>query len=262
MGGKAIYPGERFGRLVTIAREDKVSSSSRVRPHWRCRCDCGNESAVDSGNLRNGNSTQCRRCSISSRSQKRKTSASRFPELYAIWKTMKTRVNNPRSASYARYGGRGITIDPSWYEFDVFLADMGPRPSEDHQIERIDNDGPYSPENCIWGTRQRQANNKCNNRFLEINGAYRTLAQWCRDYGTNRDRVRARLDDGWSLKDALEKPLRYMIQKSDYSTPDGIFLSLRQVAEHYDMSVSGVNTRFNSDAFPDWRRISRDKLNQ
>lgn len=257
MGGKSIYPGERFGRLVTVQRQDKTSASGRIRPHWLCRCDCGSASIVDSGNLRNGNSTQCRACSITSRSQKRRTAASEHPELYAVWKTMKARVSNPQNKSYASYGGRGITLSPRWERFETFLEDMGPRPTPDHQIERKDNDGPYSPENCIWATRQRQANNTRRNRLLEIGGVYKTLAQWCRDYGIDRDRVRARLDKGWPLQDALERPLRYMSQKFDYETPDGTFLSLRMAAEHHGMSVSGANTRFDSPAFPDWRRIPR-----
>lgn len=261
MGGKSIFPGERFSRLTTIERQDKASPSGRIRSRWLCQCDCGNLVVVESGNLRSGNSRQCGACANLTRSEAKKShghARQRKPtKAYYTWLAMRRRCRNQNDKSYERYGGRGISVDPRWDTFERFLADMGEPPSPDHQIERKDNDGPYSPENCIWATRQRQANNKSNNRLLEIGGVYKTLAQWCRDYSIDRHRVRARLDKGWPLQDALERPLRYMSQKFDYETPDGTFLSLRMAAEHHGMSVSGANTRFNSSAFPDWRRIPR-----
>jgi len=80
--------------------------------------------------------------------------------LYYTWMNMRHRCNNPKNEKYQNYGGRGITVCERWGSFRNFAADMGPKPSPRHTLERTDNDGNYDPFNCIWGTPKQQANNR------------------------------------------------------------------------------------------------------
>src|SRR5262245_39145536 len=78
---------------------------------------------------------------------------------YRCWVSMRQRCNNPNDISYKNYGGRGIQICKRWSKFENFLADMGHKPSPQHSLERINNNGNYTPKNCKWGTRGEQALN-------------------------------------------------------------------------------------------------------
>lgn len=101
-----------------------------------------------------------------------------MPE-YKVWTGMKERCGNKNALTWTRYGARGISVCERWSSsFERFLADMGPRPSSNHSINRIDNDGPYSPENCHWATAIEQNNNRRNNVFFMKDGESKTLREW------------------------------------------------------------------------------------
>ena len=116
------------------------------------------------------------------------------------WKMM-SRCYNVNDAKFPTYGGRGITVCDRWRTSRAaFLADMGPRPSRDHSIERIDNAGPYSPENCRWATRREQGANKRNNHLLTYQGRTQHLNGWAREFNLPRTRLTVRLRRGWTLE--------------------------------------------------------------
>lgn len=119
---------------------------------------------------------------------------------------MKQRCLNPNATSYAEYGGRGVKICEQWMDFEKFLEDMGPRPSKNHQIDRMDNGGDYEPKNCRWATRREQQNNRAVTKFVIIDGAKRPLADVAREYGIKRTTLYMRLFRcGWSLERALKR---------------------------------------------------------
>lgn len=141
------------------------------------------------------------------------------PPEYRVWQLMKSRCYNHNGNNYARYGGRGIKVCDRWLGPDGFINfynDMGPRPEGHYPsgypmytIDRIDNDGPYSPENCRWVNMTAQQNNKRSNRVYKG----KTFAEWGKELGGHRHLVRRRLKWGWSIEDAISKPL------GDYKIP-------------------------------------------
>lgn len=127
---------------------------------------------------------------------------------YKAWRAMHSRCYDAKVKSYRDYGARGIVVAECWHGregFDRFIADMGPRP-EGATLERIDNDGPYSPENCKWATRSEQANNKRNNRWITANGRTQTLAQWARELGCSAGNITYRIKAGMTEAEAVTTP--------------------------------------------------------
>jgi hypothetical protein len=133
----------------------------------------------------------------------------RTPE-YRAWINVIGRCEDERSKSYKNYGARGIRVCDRWRaSYEAFLADMGRRPSASHSIERNDNDGPYSPENCRWATKMEQSQNRRGNYTLTLDGETVCLAEACRRLGLQYKTIHNRiLAVGLPPGEALNAELR------------------------------------------------------
>lgn len=150
--------GNHYGRLKVLCRAGSAfygKNKSRFVT-WKCMCDCGRIVSVTSYNLRKGIATSC---GCYARDLKTNHSMSRTPE-YKAWISMRYRCFSISSHAWCDYGGRGITVCERWLNFENFYVDMGPRPSPDHSLDRIDNDGNYEPDNCRWSTSEEQNSNR------------------------------------------------------------------------------------------------------
>jgi hypothetical protein len=127
---------------------------------------------------------------------------------YSSWCAMRNRCNNQNQIAYSHYGGRGISYDPSWEDFKVFLNDMGKKPNPKMELERIDNNKNYCKENCRWATHKEQTRNRGGKRATRLytfEGKTMCIADWAREVGISPQSMRKRLDKGWPLERAFKK---------------------------------------------------------
>lgn len=214
--------GKRFGRLVAI-KTCGISKGGGYR--WLCQCDCGNEKIVPVSYLTTGQTRSCgclhtevvikqnksqekRKSTAEWNRIYKKTHGQTKTRLYKIWQGMKKRCLDPNSHAYKDYGGRGISVCQEWVDsFEAFFdwaIDSGYM--EDLTIERKDNDGDYTPENCKWAGVFEQANNKRSNVYLTSDGKTQTLKQWADELGMNYSTMHSRLKMGWPVERVLREP--------------------------------------------------------
>lgn len=210
---KIDLTGYRFGRLTVL--HHKITPGPKT--FWVCRCDCGKEVMVGSGELKSGNtkSCGCLRRETSSKFLKNKSKKHGMfgTRIYHIWDGMKARCYNKSHVAYKNYGGRGVTVCDEWRNsFESFYGwAMSHGYQNDLTIDRIDNDGNYCPENCRWATALEQATNKRNVILLKIRGETKPISEWSRETGLSKECIKYRIKSGWPEEKILSKSKRRMI---------------------------------------------------
>lgn len=194
--------GHVFGKLTVMTRVENRFQKA----HWLCRCECGKTSIVQGGHLRSGHTTSC-----GCMSPVKTTHGGTNERLYSIWGAMRRRCYKPKFTSYLNYGGRGIGVCKEWRSdyaaFRTWALKNGYQ--EGLELDRINVDGNYEPDNCRWVSRKVQANNKLDNRILELDGESKTMAEWANDIGISVQTLSSRLNKlGWSVERALTTPPR------------------------------------------------------
>lgn len=200
--------GQRFGRLTVIEKCSNKSPSVKG-VMWLCRCDCGGSTTTRTSSLRSGRtkSCGCLHKEFLASGKARTTHGMRSTPEYRTWSLMKDRCYNRKTPGFYKYGGRGITVCKRWRNsFETFYADMGPRPSTNHSIDRIDNDGAYSPDNCRWATKKQQARNRRTNLTITFNGETMTSVEWSKRLGGKEMLVSQRIRLGWTEEEAVTIP--------------------------------------------------------
>jgi hypothetical protein len=182
MGKFIDLTNKRFGRLVAVS---KVSPKYGTAAFWKCICDCGKETIVISASLRSGMTTSCGCFNSESLSvRNRKHGFCHKEAIYEVWKTMRARCLNKNSKSYARYGGRGITVCEEWSDYQIFrIRAFENGYAKGLSIDRIDVNGNYCPENCRWADDFQQAVNTSRNIFATVSGVTKSLSEWERALG-------------------------------------------------------------------------------
>lgn len=124
--------------------------------------------------------------------------------IYRLWTRMKQRCLNPSNRVYHHYGGRGITVDEPWLDFENFYRDMGEKP-DGMTLERVDNNKGYSKDNCVWATRGQQARNRRTTRFYTLDGVTKDVSEWAHHVGISHQSMQKRIKK-WELQKALTNP--------------------------------------------------------
>lgn len=192
--------GQKYGKLYVVEKTKEKTKKGDYK--YRCICDCGNEVLVVGANLKNNHSKTCG-CSRSTISKGYRNKNIR---IYNIYQNMKQRCYDKNAKSYKNYGARGIIVCKEWLEdYELFYNwAINNGYKNNLSIDRVDVNGNYEPSNCRWATREQQANNTRNSRYITYNNCTKTLAEWAKILKMSQQKLRYRIIN-WDLDKAFNK---------------------------------------------------------
>jgi len=194
--------GQRFTRLRVL----KFAGAWKGQRWWRCRCRCKKIKLASTSQLRHGLVKSCG-CLFRTFKITHGATIGGYTHEYGCWRAAKYRCTSRSNGEYKRYGGAGIKFHRPWYDFQKFLADVGPAPSEQHSLDRWpDRFGDYEPGNVRWATATEQMNNRRDNVVLVVDGQTRTVRECALRYGVPHNTIRGRLRRGWPPEEAAKTP--------------------------------------------------------
>lgn len=237
--------GEVFGRLTVLRLLPELNSHNQRQ--WECLCECGSVKITTTNCLRSGVTVSCG-CHRDRTGTYRRHGLTDMPE-YKIWISMKQRCK--RDPAYLE---RSITICPEWENsFEQFIQDVGVRPTERHQLDRINPFEGYKKENVRWQEGKANLRNKTSSRMIEFRGEVRCLSEWAEMYGMGRATLRRRLEKGWDVEKAITAPIESKPSKeikkwhSDKPPEYRIWLSIKSRCRQDPNYVSK-----NIKVYPEW----------
>lgn len=242
--------GERYERLVVIK---KVGVSKDGQKTYLCKCDCGNVKIIKSGNLRSGKTKSCG-CYNSDKVKMRNKHNSKHggcgSRLYSIWIDMRARCKYEKAINWHLYGGRGIKVCKDWdNDFESFRKWALSNGYESGlQLDRVDNDGNYEPDNCKWSSRSEQGNNRRTCKYITINGVTKTVSEWCDESGVKRSTAYNRIKRGWDGERAVTEKGQQVRKLSEEDVisikkryrPRDKKNGAKPMAQEYGVSVSTI----------------------
>lgn len=198
---KRLVVGEKYGSWTVVQEVGIINSHLS----YLCRCVCGTTKVVSASGLRLGRRKGCRACAPARFAEKHVRHGHfrggvRSPE-YLAWESMKQRCLNPKGAYYGRFTVCNEWVGPDGFE--RFFSHVGPRPSSQHTLDRIDNDRGYEPGNVRWATMREQARNRRDTKFLTIGERTLCVTDWAKVSGIKRKTIYERLRRGWEPERAV-----------------------------------------------------------
>lgn len=186
--------GQRFGRLVAIMPIGKNKSGGIL---WKCKCDCGNECIAPTKGLKSGHKRSCGCLHLENYPPSPKKHGEFGTKLYAVWSNMIQRCINPNYPRYKNYGGRGIEVCDEWRDYAKFSKWAKENGYDQKlQIDRINNNGNYCPDNCRFVTARDNCYNRRSTVYVEIQGIKMNLKEVEEKYNVPRKTVYERYKRG------------------------------------------------------------------